>query len=73
MVETNETHNPNLRSWVRSANCEGCEFPVQNLPFGIFRCNTSTKPCGGVAIGDKVIALTSIIKEGLQIEFIYYK
>ncbi|MEE3000440.1 MAG: fumarylacetoacetase [Pseudomonadota bacterium] len=65
MIEINETHNPNLRSWVRSANDEGCEFPVQNLPFGVFRQNISKEPCGGVAIGDQVIALASITKEGL--------
>jgi len=36
-VQLNETHDPQRRSWVESANREGCEFPVQNLPFGVFR------------------------------------
>ena len=31
------THAPALTSWVASANLQGCEFPVQNLPYGPFR------------------------------------
>ena len=31
------THDVKARSWVESANVPGNEFPVQNLPFGIFR------------------------------------
>ena len=33
----NETHDPKLQSWVESANDPACDFPVQNLPFGVFR------------------------------------
>jgi len=33
----NETHAPELTSWVGSANREGAEFPFQNLPFSVFR------------------------------------
>ena len=33
----NATHDPALRSWVASANSAGCDFPIQNLPFGRFR------------------------------------
>ncbi|HRD86310.1 MAG TPA: fumarylacetoacetase, partial [Rubrivivax sp.] len=36
-VLTDATHDPGLRSWVDSANAPGCDFPVQNLPFGRFR------------------------------------
>lgn len=32
-----ETHDPALASWVASANVEGTDFPIQNLPFGVFR------------------------------------
>ena len=32
-----ETHDPKLKSWVGSANREGCDFPIQNLPLGVFR------------------------------------
>jgi fumarylacetoacetase len=31
------THDPDLKSWVESANEPGCDFPIQNLPFGIFK------------------------------------
>ena len=54
----NETHDPELRSWIETANLPGCDFPVQNLPFGIFRKkNSSEKPRGGVAIGDQILDL----------------
>jgi fumarylacetoacetase len=33
----NETHDPQLTSWVLSANDVACDFPIQNLPFGVFR------------------------------------
>jgi len=65
MVEINETHDPNLRSWVPSANNQGCEFPVQNLPFGVFKRDNSDEPLGCVAIGDYLIALADILDKGL--------
>ena len=34
--EINDTHSPELRSWVASANTEETDFPLQNLPFGVF-------------------------------------
>ena len=33
----NETHDPALKSWVDSANSPDTEFPIQNLPLGVFR------------------------------------
>lgn len=48
----NQTHNPKLKSRVESANDPACDFPIQNLPFGIFRKKGSKeRPRGGVAIG----------------------
>ena len=32
-----KTHAPSLRSWVESANQKDTDFPIQNLPFGVFR------------------------------------
>ena len=32
-----KTHDPGLRSWVDSANRPGCDFPIQNLPVGVFQ------------------------------------
>ena len=37
MSTLNETHDAALRSWVESANAAGTDFPIQNLPFGVFR------------------------------------
>ncbi len=56
-----DTHDPARRSWVESANAPGCDFPIQNLPFGIFRKKRSSeKPRGGVAIGDQVFDLAAL-------------
>ena len=50
------THNPKLKSWVESANDPASDFPIQNLPFGVFRRKgTKEAPRGGVAIGDQEI------------------
>jgi fumarylacetoacetase len=52
------THDPALQSWVCSANADGTDFPVQNLPFGRFRRAGSTETLRmGVAIGDQVLDL----------------
>ncbi len=50
------THDPALRSWVASANEPGCEFPIQNLPFGRLRLQGQPWRIG-VAIGDQVLDL----------------
>ena len=58
MTTLDTTHDPNLRSWVASANDPRCDFPIQNLPFGRFRKAGSTDPFRiGIAIGDQVLDL----------------
>lgn len=59
MTVLDKTHNPHLRSWVESANVAGCDFPIQNLPFGRFRRTGSSDAALriGVAIGDQVLDL----------------
>ena len=52
-----ETHDPDLSSWVESANLPGTDFPIQNLPFGRFRRYAASPWCIGVAIGDRVLDL----------------
>src|SRR4029077_14614687 len=54
-VPLNETHDPARRSFVESANAVDCEFPIQNLPFGVFRPASEATPRVGVAIGDAVL------------------
>jgi fumarylacetoacetase len=59
----NETHDPSLRSWAESANVSGSDFPIQNLPLGVFRRAGSLEPFrGGVAIGDQILDLAALVK-----------
>jgi fumarylacetoacetase len=64
MTTLDETHDPRRRSWVASANGHA-EFPIQNLPLGIFAPPGSGAPHGGVAIGDKILDLKAALDEGL--------
>jgi fumarylacetoacetase len=43
-----------VRSWVESANRPGCDFPLENLPFGVFR-PPGGAPRVGLAIGDYIL------------------
>ncbi|MBV8707950.1 MAG: fumarylacetoacetase [Acidobacteriaceae bacterium] len=54
-----ETHDPALWSWVPSANRDECEFPIQNLPVGVFQHGPDTRPRPGIAIGDLILDLGS--------------
>jgi len=54
-----KTHDPELRSWVEYAG--DSDFPIQNLPFGVFKKkNSSERPRGGVAIGDQIFDLAAL-------------
>ncbi|MCO5104075.1 MAG: fumarylacetoacetase, partial [Burkholderiaceae bacterium] len=65
MSTIDHTHNPAARSWVTSANAPGCDFPIQNLPFAVFRHHGAGEPFrGGVAIGDQVIDLARVAELG---------
>src|SRR4030095_14591290 len=54
----NETHDPARKSWVDSANDGAPDFPIQNLPFGIFSPGADD-PRPGIAIGDRVLDLAA--------------
>ncbi len=61
-----ETHDPQARSWLDSANRSGGDFPIQNLPFAVFRrAQSSEEFRGGVAIGDQIVDLAAVAKLGL--------
>jgi fumarylacetoacetase len=61
----NETHDNTLRSWVESANAPGCDFPVQNLPYGVFRRRGSIEEFRiGVAIGAQILDLRKAYAAG---------
>ncbi len=56
-----EANNPELTSWVNVP--EGSDFPIQNLPFGVFQ--TEKGPHVGVAIGDQILDLAKLYKKEL--------
>ena len=64
-TQLNHTHDASRTSWLASANAAGSDFPVQNLPFAVFRRKGSGEPFrGGVAIGDQVIDLAAASQSG---------
>lgn len=56
-----KANNPNLKSWINVP--ENSDFPIQNLPFGIFSLEGDT-PRVGVAIGEQIIDLKSLFELG---------
>jgi fumarylacetoacetase len=63
-----ETHDPRVLSWVESANDPQSDFPIQNLPFGVFRRRGGGEAKVGVAIGDSILDLDGMQAEGLVAE-----
>lgn len=55
--EMDETHDPSRRSFVGAANKRDSEFPIQNLPLGVFSTADDPTPRIGMAIGDHVFDL----------------
>jgi fumarylacetoacetase len=58
-----DTHSPTRRSWVASANGHA-DFPIQNLPHGVF-ARPGKGARGGVAIGDDIFDLAAALDAGL--------
>jgi len=64
--ELDETHDSEVPSWIESANLAGVDFPIQNLPFGVFRrCDRDAPRRIGVAIGDSILDLPGLLSDGL--------
>jgi fumarylacetoacetase len=61
--QLDETHDPALTSWVSSANGHR-DFPIQNLPFGVFAPQGEEARIG-VAIGDAILDLRAAAQAGL--------
>jgi fumarylacetoacetase len=57
-----ETHDPKRKSWVESANTAGTPFPIQNLPFGVFRRGGESGGRIGVAIGNRILDVAAAAK-----------
>ena len=64
MARLDETHDPKRQSWVASANGHA-DFPIQNLPLGVFSRPGSSERRGGVAIGEMILDLAAAAEAGL--------
>ncbi len=60
---------PERRSWVASANAPGCDFPIQNLPYGVFSTAEAPASRAGVAIGSFIVDLSVLAEAGLLPDF----
>ncbi len=61
-MNLDETHDPRRTSWVEVP--DGSDFPIQNLPYGVFRCGGSP-PRVGVAIGTQILDLAALESAGM--------
>src|SRR5437899_1873132 len=59
----NDTTDPDLRSFIPVV--ADSHFPIQNLPYGVFRRPSGGGVCVGVAIGDQVLDLTYLESQNL--------
>jgi fumarylacetoacetase len=59
----NSPNDPGLRSWVETA--QGSDFPIQNLPWGIFSDPSNPAPRAGIRIGDRVLDVAVLQEAGL--------
>ena len=60
------THDPTLRSWVDAAHSPGADFPIQNLPLGVFHpADGAAAARVGIAIGDRILDLEHARETGL--------
>jgi fumarylacetoacetase len=71
-MNLDETHDPALESWVESANAPGADFPIQNLPFCLYR-HGDAAPRIGVGIGNQIFdaakysTLTELMAMGREV------
>ncbi len=56
--------NKRLTSWIASANSENTDFPLNNLPYGVFSIGDNDAHCG-VAIGDMILDVTAAEGAGI--------
>jgi fumarylacetoacetase len=63
MIELDQTHDPARQSFVASANGHS-DFPIQNLPVGVFSPGGGAARAG-VAIGDDILDLQAALQAGL--------
>ena len=63
--DVDATHHPQLRSFVESAQDPSTDFPIQNLPLGVFRRRGAGSPRIGCAIGTRILDLLACEERGL--------
>ncbi|WP_233234962.1 fumarylacetoacetase [Bordetella sp. LUAb4] len=61
----NETHDATIGSWVSSANAAGSDFPLQNLPLGVYSTDGGRTRRIGAAIGDMILDLAATADKGI--------
>jgi fumarylacetoacetase len=59
-IAPDATHEPQLRSWVESSHRPDTDFPIQNLPYCVFRA-PGHEPAVGVGIGDFVLDMQQVV------------
>ena len=63
-MNLDRTHDAAVKSWLASANEPHCDFPLQNLPYAIFRRKGESEAFrAGIALGDQVIDLAALLRE----------
>lgn len=58
------TLNPDLKSWLPSANDPATDFPLQNLPLCTFQ-GENNRPSVGIAVGDAVVDVDMLMHGGV--------
>lgn len=53
-----------MKSWVASANSANTDFPLNNLPYGVFSVTEGDARCG-VAIGDRILDMYAAEEQGV--------
>ena len=59
----NPTNDPALASWV--ADARGSDFPIQNLPWGVFSTEGDERRRAGIRIGGHVLDIDAVQSAGL--------
>jgi fumarylacetoacetase len=60
-ITVDESHDVAALSWIESANTLKTDFPLQNLPFGVFRTEVDRTPRIGVRIGESVLDVRRLL------------
>jgi fumarylacetoacetase len=65
IYELNDTHDPSLKCRISTAYIPGTDFPIQNLPYGVFVFGKDFRQRIGVAIGNSILDILECGEQGL--------